>query len=141
MLVDEEGDVRLRGDEANAMREVGETLVPRSRGLLEAVQRLVQATDVVGAVGVDEARRLLTLDLLVKIAMEEGILDVELVERPGARYREAEDDADRGRLDDGAECLVKVDPRLLREAANHPSRLVAGEAAIRVEFVLEDPFP
>jgi hypothetical protein len=73
----------------------------------------MKAAHIVWAASVDEARRLLTIDLLVKIAVEEGILDVELMNRPGSRDGDAEDDADRGGLDDGAEGLVEVDPRLL----------------------------
>ena len=94
----------------------------------------------VGEASVDEARRLLAVDLLVKIAMEKGILDVELVDGPRPRDGDAEDDADRGRLDDGAKRLVEIDPGLLREPADHPPSLVAGEATISVELVLEDPF-
>jgi hypothetical protein len=38
MLVDEERYVRLRSNKAEAMREMGEPLIPHPRGLLEAVQ-------------------------------------------------------------------------------------------------------
>jgi hypothetical protein len=61
----------------------------------------------VGVAGVDEARRLLTVDILIKSAMKEGILDVQLVNGPRSR----DDDADRGRLDDRAECLIKINSR------------------------------
>ena len=94
----------------------------------------------VGVAGVDEAGRLLAVDLLVKSAVEEGVLDVKLVDRPGVRQGDAQDDADRGWLDDGAESLVEVDAGLLREAAHYPASLVASKATIRVKLVLEDPF-
>jgi hypothetical protein len=73
--------------------------------------------------------------------MEKGVLNIELMNGPRSRDGDTEDDADHGRLDDGTEGLIKVYPRLLREAADHPSSLVAGKAAVRVELVLEDPFP
>jgi hypothetical protein len=73
---------------------------------------------------VDEARRLHAVDLLVKVAMEEGILDVKLMHMPCAGRGDAENDADGGRLDDGTERLIKVNAGLLREATDNPSRLV-----------------
>ena len=53
--------------------------------------------------------------------MEEGILHLELTYGPVSRHRNAEDGANRGRLDDRAECLVVVDVGLLREIANNPA--------------------
>jgi hypothetical protein len=38
--------------------------------------------DIVQTVGVNEARRLLTIDLLVKIAVEKGVLDIKLMDGP-----------------------------------------------------------
>jgi hypothetical protein len=72
----------------------------------------------------------LTVDLLVKISMEKGVLNIELMNGPRSRDGDTEDDADRGCLDDGTEGLIKVYPRLLREATDHPSSLVAGKAAV-----------
>ena len=71
--------------------------------------------------------------------MKEGILHVKLVDRLGTRSSKAEDDAYRGRLDNGAECFVVVDAVALREAANHPTCLVADKGTIRVEFVFKNP--
>jgi hypothetical protein len=141
MAIYEERDIRLGGDEAKPVGVVSETLVPGPWSLLEAVEGLVQTTYVVRTPGVNKARRLLTVDLLVKVAMKKGILDVELVNRPRPRESDAEDDADRGWLDDGAEGLVEINPRLLREAADDPSSLVASKAAVGVKLVLVDPFP
>jgi hypothetical protein len=139
MLVDEEGDIRLRRNEAETMSEVGETLIPCPRSLLEAIQGLVKTAYVVGVALVNKVGGLLTVDLLVKDATKEGILDVELVDRPRPRDGDAEDDPYRGRLDDGTEGLVEIDARLLREAANHPSCLVPSKAAIRVKLMFKDP--
>jgi len=71
--------------------------------------------------------------------MKEGILHVELAYGPISRRRDAEDGADRGRLDDGAECLVVVNTGLLGEPADDPACLVPGEGAVGVELVLEQP--
>ena len=118
---------------------VCEALGPSSRGLLEAVDRLVEPTNMLRTSRVDEAMWLLTEDHLVKIAMKEGVLDIELVNLPSTGDGEAEDDADRGGLDDGAECLIKIHARLLREPTNNPSCLLASKSTVGGEFVLEDP--
>jgi len=67
--------------------------------LLQAVEGLLQQTNVIRCRGVDEARRLLAIDRLLKTAMEKGILDIKPVDRPRPRGSDAEDDADRGRFD------------------------------------------
>jgi hypothetical protein len=72
--------------------------------------------------------------------MEESILDVQLVNRPGTQEGDAKDDAYHGLLDDGTESLIEIDPWLLREAANHPTSLVTRKAAVGMELVLVDPF-
>jgi len=73
--------------------------------------------------------------------VEEGILHVELADRPIPGRSNAEHGADRGRLDDRAEGLVVVDAGLLGETADDPARLVPGEGTVGVEFVLEQPLP
>jgi hypothetical protein len=93
----------------------------------------------VGVARINKVRGLLTVDLLVKIAIEKGVLDIELVDRPRPRDGDAEDDADRGRLGDGTKRLVKVDARLLREAPDNPPRLVPSKTAIRVKLVFKNP--
>jgi hypothetical protein len=90
--------------------------------------------------GVDEARRLLAVDHLIKIAMKKGVLDVQLMNRPSTRGGDAEDDTDRGGLDDGAESLIEINSRLLGETANNLASLVASETTIGSKFMLEDPF-
>jgi hypothetical protein len=125
-------DIAFGSNEPDAMHIVGEALVPSPRGLLEAVEGLVKPTNMLGMSVVDEAGRLLA-----------GILDVELVHRPGARDRDAEDGADHGGLDHVTEhrLLVKVNSKLLREPMDYPASLVPGKAAIRGELALENPLP
>jgi hypothetical protein len=50
--------------------------------LLQAVERLVEQADVLGLSRIDEARWLLAVDHLVKIAMQESVLNAELLNRP-----------------------------------------------------------
>jgi hypothetical protein len=63
--------------------------------------------------------------------MEEGILDVELMDRPVA----GEDDADSGEFDDRAEDLIVVYSGALGEAPKDPTGFVAVEGAVRGQLV------
>jgi hypothetical protein len=67
--------------------------------------------------------------------MEEGILDIELMDRPVAGEAEGEDDANSGELDDGAEGLVVVHSGALGEAPKDPTGLVVVEGAVRGQLV------
>ena len=57
---------------------------------------------------VDKAGGLAAIDSLRQGAVEEGILDVELMDRPVPGEGEGENGANSGELDDGAEGLVVV---------------------------------
>ena len=72
--------------------------------------------------------------------MEEGVLDVELVDRPVLGVSQGEDGADRGGLDDRAERLVIIHARPLGETTKDPMGLVSFQRTVGVELVLEDPF-
>jgi hypothetical protein len=69
--------------------------------------------------------------------MEEGVLDVDLVDRPVPG--EGEDDADGSKLDDGAEGLIVDHYRALGEAPKDPAGLVAVEGAIQSQLVAKEP--
>jgi hypothetical protein len=71
--------------------------------------------------------------------MKEGVLDVELVDRPVPGEGEGEDGADGGELDDGAEGLIVVHAGALGEAPKNPAGLVAVEGAIRSQLVAKEP--
>jgi hypothetical protein len=73
----------------------------------------LQQTNMIKSGGVDEARRLLTIDCLLEMAMKECILDVLLMEGPGMRGSNAQDDTNDGRLDYRVEGLIVVDVVLL----------------------------
>jgi hypothetical protein len=71
--------------------------------------------------------------------VEEGILDVELMDCPVLREGEGEDGTNGGELDDGAEGLVVVHSRALVEAPKDPSGLVVVEGAVQGQFVAKEP--
>jgi hypothetical protein len=84
---------------------------------------------------VDEADGLAAIDSLCQSAMEEGVLDVEVMDRPIPREGEGEDDTNGGELDDGIEGLVVVHSGALGEAPKDPTGLVAVEGASRSHLV------
>jgi hypothetical protein len=89
--------------------------------------------------GVNEAGGLREVDSFGECAMEEGILDVELVHGSTPGNSQSQHSPDGGRLDDGAEGLVVVHPRVMSEPPEDPTSLVPIKRVIRLELVLEDP--
>jgi hypothetical protein len=71
--------------------------------------------------------------------MKEGVLDVELVDRPVPGEGEGEDSVDGGELDDEAESLIVVHAGSLGETPKNLASLVAVEGAIRSQFVVKKP--
>jgi hypothetical protein len=67
--------------------------------------------------------------------VEEGTLDVELMDLLVPGEGEGEDGANSGKLDDGAESLVVVHSGALGEALKDPTGLVAVEGAVRGKLV------
>jgi hypothetical protein len=94
-----------------------------------------------GASRVDEVGGLATVDNLGELAVEEGVLDVELASLPFKGEHDGEDDTNYGRFDNQTECLVEVNALLLRETTKHPACLVAVERAIGLQLVAKDPLP
>jgi hypothetical protein len=88
---------------------------------------------------VNEAGGLRAVDSLGECAVEEGVLDIELVHRPTLGDSQSQHSLDGGRLDDGAEGIIVVHPRALSQLPKDPASLVLVKRAIRLELVLEDP--
>jgi hypothetical protein len=76
--------------------------------LLEAIQGAVQPADQIWTSSIDEAGGLAAVDSLRQSVVEEGILDIELIDRLVPIEGKGEDDMDGGKLDDGAKGLVVV---------------------------------
>jgi hypothetical protein len=114
-------------------------VVPRSRRLLQALEGLVELAHQLRMRRVNEADGLRAVDDLGECAMEEGVLDVELVHEPNPGDSQSQHSPDGGRLDDGAEGLIVVNLRVLSEPPEDPTSLVSVKRAIRLQLVLEDP--
>ena len=74
--------------------------------------------------GVDKARWLLAVDNLLQVTVKKCVLHIELMDQPGVRGGDAEDDTYRRQFDNWTEGLVVVDAVLLGEAADHPAGFV-----------------
>jgi hypothetical protein len=139
LFVNKEGCIGDRSREASLLHEAREALVPRPGRLLEPIQGLLQETDVIGGSRVNKSRRLLAVDCLVEMTVEEGVLHVQLMDRPGTGDGDAENNPDGGRFDDRTERLVVVDAVSLRKPSNDPPGLMACQGAVSMALVLEDP--
>jgi hypothetical protein len=80
--------------------------------------------------GVDEADGLVVVDSLRQSVVEEGIIDIKMMDHAVTREGEGGNDSNRGELDDKAEGLIVVHSRALGEAPKDPTGLVAVEGAI-----------
>ena len=88
MIKNKEGAVGFGGDEVEMLQVSGGPLESGARRLLQAVERFAQETNSIWLHRVDKAHRLLTEHLVRQMAMEKGVLDIELVYWPVARSRE-----------------------------------------------------
>ena len=109
------------------MEKRGDALVPGAGRLLQSIQGPREQAHVIRVGGVDEADGLLAVDLLGEMTVEEGVGDVHLVHRPGARSSKVQDGTDRARFDNRSKRIREVDAASLTKTSNHPARLVALE--------------
>jgi hypothetical protein len=94
----------------------------------------------IGLVGVDEAGRLLAVHAFLELAVQERVLDFQLVDRTLTGCGDGEHSADRCGFHHRREGLIKINPRSLIEPANDPASFSPFQCAIRMEFVAVDPF-
>jgi hypothetical protein len=97
-------------------------------------------TNQVGVSWIGETRGLAEVDSLSEGAMEEGILHIELLNRPVMGDTSGEHRAHGGRFHNRAESLVVVNSVTLSETPKDPASLVAIEGPVSAELVREDPF-
>jgi hypothetical protein len=107
--------------------------------LLESIERLVEATDMIRTSWIHKPRRLLTVNHLIKVAIEEGILDIKLTNWPKAGDGYVKNQSYSSRLDDRTKSLVVVYTRALRKSTDNPSCLVSSKRPIGVKLLAKDP--
>jgi hypothetical protein len=89
---------------------------------------------------IGKTRGLAAVDSLSESAMEEGILHIELLNRPVMGDNSGEHRAHGGRFHNRAESLIVVDSGALSETPKDLASLVAIEGPVSAELVCEDPF-
>jgi hypothetical protein len=89
---------------------------------------------------IDETRGLVAVDSLSEDAIEEGILHIELLNRPIMGDRSGEHHAHGGQFHNRAESLIVVNSWALSKTPKDPASLVAIEGPTSAKLVHEDPF-
>jgi hypothetical protein len=114
-------------------------VVPSSRRLLLAIERLVVPAHQLRVSWVNKTGRLAAVDCLEEGVMEEGVLDIQLVHRPTSRKGQSQNGADGGRLHHKAKSIIIVHNEALGETSEDPMCLVPVQSTIYLKLVLEDP--
>jgi hypothetical protein len=86
----------------------GEAVVPGARGLLQSIERLVHATNIIGSRGVNKTSQLNVVNCLCQGAMKEGILHIKLMNGLGVRQCHSENHLNSCWLDDRAKSLIII---------------------------------
>jgi hypothetical protein len=73
---------------------------------------------------VNETSRLHTIDGLIKGAMQERILHIELMDRPVMEESHCEHCTNGSRFNNRTESLIKINPRTLSEIAENAASLI-----------------
>jgi hypothetical protein len=113
-------------------------VVPSLRCLLQAVEGLETAHHLRES-RVNEADGLGVVDRFGEGAMDEGVLDVELIHRLAPVDGQSQHNSNDSGLYDRVESLIVVHPRALGEPLKDPTNLVSVQRAFCLELVLEDP--
>jgi hypothetical protein len=87
---------------------------------------------------INKSSRLVIVDGLQDGAMQEHILHIKLMNRPGAGDDRGEHGANYGRLDHRAKGLIVVDTVSLGEAVRNPVSLVPFQGATGIKLVLKN---
>jgi hypothetical protein len=136
---DEQRGVRLGFNEPQCGQIAGKSTVPGPGCLLKPIQGLAQVTNQIGVSWIGKTRGPTAVDSLSEGVMEEGILHIELLNRPVMGDGSGEHRAHGGRFHNRAETLVVVDSGALSGTPKDPASLVAIEGPVSAELVCEDP--
>ena len=87
---------------------VSKTLVADTRHLLQPIERFSQAAHIIRVMRIPETQWLMHVDSLMKITMQKGILNIELMNGPGPGESNGENGANGRRFHHRAESLLTV---------------------------------
>jgi hypothetical protein len=139
-MENEKRGVTFGGSETECVQVGGEFEEPCPWSLFEPIEGLVEFAHMGRVVGVNETRRLGTVDCFGELTMQECIFDIQLMDGPLVGCGDAEDHTDRGRFHHRGECFIIVHTFLLSETTKNPTCFVPCKGAVRMELVTEYPF-
>jgi hypothetical protein len=130
----------VRCSKANAGGETRKALEPRPRSLLEPVERLGEAANVVAPGVVDKAGGLIAVYLLLQYVVSKGVLRIEFVHRLDTRARQGEHGEDRVQLDHREEGVTEINAHALcSEPTDYPPCFVLLHRSISLHFMPQNP--
>jgi len=115
----------------------GKTLEPSTRSLLKTIEGTTQPTN--HPIQNEVPWRWLHIDFLTELTIEEGVLDIQLRNRPLTNRSNCKKSLNSSHVSDRSEGLLIVMTLLLLEAARHKTSLVALKRVIRVGLDLVHP--
>jgi hypothetical protein len=105
-------------------------MMPGTGSLLQAIQRLVEATYKIRMRRVHKSSGLNAINRLRESTVKTSILDVKLMYGPVLRECQRENDSDSCRLDHWTESLLIINTRALSKTPENPAGLVPVERPI-----------
>ena len=88
----------------------------------------------------NKTRRLSDVDLLLEVAIEEGGLDIHVMDMPAITSRKCKQDSSKLHPSNGRKGVIEVDSLLLEESACDQSSLLLDNGSNLVPLQLEHPF-
>jgi hypothetical protein len=85
MIKEEKRGFGLAGDETKLMQMINESSIPRTRGLLKTIHRLLKLPHILRIARVLKTRWLLHINIFLQKTMKKGITNFNLTETPSAR--------------------------------------------------------
>ncbi len=118
--------VRLRPRKSQLLHRLAQRLIPVLRALLQAIQCLVKAEDVLLSVALLISARLFEVNNLVvgQLGVQERGIEIEAIEGPSVAVSEGYKKSKGRESSNGGVGLVEVDAVYLREASSHQTRFV-----------------
>ena len=135
----EESRVDLPNLESTVYQQLSKVLIPRTWGLFKAIERLVEAIDMVRKVRVLKPGRLSHIHQLTKRAIQESTLDIHLLQLEIMVVGIGQKDTDGLKSSHWSKGLSIVNVLHLRESLCNQTCLVADDVAVSVWIVLEHP--
>jgi hypothetical protein len=135
--VNEKSKIMLASNKPSSSDNRSEALKPSTRGLLEAIERTAEKTDV--AIRNIVARRWVHVDLLLQLTVKKSILHVKLRDGPPTNRGHRNKSVNGSSVSNRSKGLLIVTTVLLQKTTGNKTSFIALNRAIRVGLDLKDP--